>query len=66
MPVTAWSITLKSVANPVKSSFAKFYVGKHVTVENVHPKYENGILHVTFPKEETKKEAEEKKFVSID
>ncbi|WP_418442740.1 Hsp20 family protein [Blautia sp.] len=32
----------------------------------MHAKYENGILHVTFPKEETKKEAEEKKFVSID
>ena len=31
-----------------------------------HAKYENGILYVTFPKEETKKEAEEKKFVSID
>ena len=34
--------------------------------EDIHAKYENGILHVTFPKEETKKEAEEKKFVSID
>ena len=37
-----------------------------VSEEDIHAKYENGILHVTFPKEETKKEAEEKTFVSID
>ena len=43
-----------------------FYVGDAVSEEDIHAKYENGILHVTFPKEETKKEAEEKKFVSID
>ena len=43
-----------------------FYVGSSIKNEDIHAKYENGILHVTFPKEETKKEAEEKKFVSID
>ena len=43
-----------------------FYVGDAVSEEDIHAKYENGILHVTFPTEETKKEAEEKKFVSID
>ena len=43
-----------------------FYVGPNIKHEDIHAKYENGILHVTFPKEETKKEAEEKKFVSID
>ena len=43
-----------------------FYVGSSIKHEDIHSKYENGILHVTFPKEETKKEAEEKKFVSID
>ena len=43
-----------------------FYVGSSIKHEDIHAKYENGILHVTFPKEETKKEAEEKKFVSID
>ena len=43
-----------------------FYVGSSIKHEDIHAKYENGILYVTFPKEETKKEAEEKKFVSID
>ena len=43
-----------------------FYVGSSIKHEDIHAKYENAILHVTFPKEETKKEAEEKKFVSID
>ena len=43
-----------------------FNVGSSIKHEDIHAKYENGILHVTFPKEETKKEAEEKKFVSID
>ena len=31
-----------------------FYVGKHVTVEDVHPKYESGILSFSVPKEEAK------------
>ena len=43
-----------------------FYVGDAVSEEDIHAKYENGILHVTFPKEETKKEVEEKKFIAID
>ena len=37
-----------------------FYVGKHVTVEDVHPKYESGILSFSVPKEEAKP-VEEKK-----
>ena len=40
-----------------------FYVGKHVTVEDVHPKYENGILSFSVPKEEAKP-VEEKFFSS--
>ena len=43
-----------------------FYVGPSIKHEDIHAKYENGILHVTFPKEETKKEVEEKKFIAID
>ena len=43
-----------------------FYVGPNIKHEDIHAKYENGILHVTFPKEETKKEVEEKKFIAID
>ena len=31
-----------------------FYVGDHVTEEDVHPKYENGILSFTIPKKEQK------------
>ena len=42
-----------------------FYVGKHVTVEDVHPKFENGILSVSIPKEEEKK-VEGPKHISIE
>ena len=31
-----------------------FYVGEHVAVEDIHPKYENGILSFTVPKKEQK------------
>ena len=34
--------------------------------EDIHAKYENGIFPCNLLKEETKKEADEKKFVSID
>ena len=57
---------MKSVANPVKSSVAKFYVGKHVTVEDVHPKYESGILSFSVPKEEAKPVEEKKNYISIE
>ena len=43
-----------------------FFVGKTIQQEDVHAKYENGVLKVTFPKEETKKEVEEKKCISIE
>ena len=43
-----------------------FYIGKSIKHEDIHAKYDNGILHLTFPKEETKKEVEEKKFIAID
>ena len=41
-----------------------FYVGDHVTEEEIHPKYENGILSFCLPKEE-KKEAK-KHYISIE
>ena len=41
-----------------------FFVGKTIQQEDVHAKYENGVLKVTFPKEETKKEVEVKKCIS--
>ena len=37
-----------------------FFVGKELTQEDIHAKYDNGVLKVTFPKE-VKKEVEEKK-----
>ena len=37
-----------------------FYVGDHVTVQDVHPKYENGILSFTVPKENKQVEEKEK------
>ena len=43
-----------------------FYVGKHVTVEDVHPKYENGILSFSVPKEEAKSVEEKKNYISIE
>ena len=43
-----------------------FYVGKHVTVEDVHPKDENGILSFSVPKEEAKPVEEKKNYISIE
>ena len=43
-----------------------FYVGKYVTVEDVHPKYESGILSFSVPKEEAKPVEEKKHYISIE
>ena len=43
-----------------------FYVGKHVTEEDIHPKYENGILSLSVPKEEAKPVEEKKHYISIE
>ena len=43
-----------------------FYVGKDLEHEDIHAKYDNGVLTVTFPKEAKKKVPEEKKFISIE
>lgn len=43
-----------------------FYVGSHVTEQDVHPKYENGILSFTVPKEEKKAAEEKKHYISIE
>ncbi len=42
-----------------------FYVGEDVTEEDIHAKYENGILQLTVPKVE-KKAVEEHKRISIE
>lgn len=43
-----------------------FYVGEHVTEEDIHPKYENGILTFHIPKEEKKAVEEKKHYISIE
>ena len=43
-----------------------FYVGKELEHEDIHAKYDNGVLVVTLPKEAKKKVPEEKKFISIE
>ncbi len=42
-----------------------FYVGDQVTAEDIHPKYESGILSFSVPKEDAKK-VEEKKYIAIE
>ena len=43
-----------------------FYVGDHVTVEDIHPKYENGILSFSVPKAENKQIEEKNKYIAIE
>ena len=43
-----------------------FYVGDHVTEKDIHPKYENGILRFSVPKEEKKPIEEKKHYLSIE
>ena len=43
-----------------------FYVGDHVTEKYIHPKYENGILRFSVPKEEKKPIEEKKHYISIE
>ncbi len=44
-----------------------FYVGENLKQEDVHAKYENGVLKLNIPKaEEAKKEAETNKYIAIE
>ena len=43
-----------------------FYVGDHVTVEDIHPKYEKGILSFSVPKAENKPIEEKNKYIAIE
>lgn len=43
-----------------------FYVGGHVKEEDIHPKYENGILTFHLPKEEQKAVEEKSHYISIE
>ena len=42
-----------------------FYVGEHITEEDVKARFEDGVLHLTVPKKDAKK-AEEKKTILIE
>ncbi len=43
-----------------------FYVGENVTEEDIHPRYENGILSFCLPKEEQKTIEEKKHYIAIE
>ncbi len=43
-----------------------FYVGEHVTEEDIHPRYENGILTFSIPKEEKQSIEEKKHYIAIE
>lgn len=43
-----------------------FYVGSHVKEEDIHPRYENGILTFSLPKEEKRAVEEKKRYIAIE
>ena len=43
-----------------------FYVGKQITEEDIKAKFEDGILKISVPKKEVKKEIPEKKYIAIE
>lgn len=43
-----------------------FYVGEEVEVEDIKAKFENGVLELTIPKKEPKKELPQKKQIAIE
>lgn len=43
-----------------------FYVGEHVTQDEIKAKFENGTLILQIPKKETKKPVDEKKYIVIE
>lgn len=43
----------------------RYYVGENLTEDDIHAKFENGILKLSFPKDQPKK-VEAQKFISIE
>ncbi len=43
-----------------------FYVGEEVTEQDIHAKFENGVLTLEIPKKEPEKKVEEKKLIAIE
>ena len=42
-----------------------YFVGKHLSEEDIKASFENGVLNIEFPSEEKKPQVEEKKIISI-
>lgn len=43
-----------------------FYVGEQITEDDIHPKYENGILTFSVPKKEKKAIEDKKRYITIE
>lgn len=43
-----------------------FYVGNHITQEDIKAKFENGILSLEIPKKESEEKIEHKKYIQIE
>ena len=43
-----------------------YFVGNHITQDDIHAKFENGILKLEIPKKKESPEIEEKKYISIE
>ena len=43
-----------------------FYVGEKVTQEEIHAKFEDGVLKLQIPKKDPKKQVEDKHYVTIE
>ncbi|MBR2037437.1 MAG: Hsp20 family protein, partial [Lachnospiraceae bacterium] len=44
-----------------------FYVGEDIRQEDIHAKYESGVLRLSIPKQEEKKaQIEDKKYIAIE
>ncbi len=43
-----------------------FFVGEHLTEEDIKAKFDGGVLTVTVPKKEAKPQIEEKKYITIE
>lgn len=43
-----------------------FYVGEQITEDDIHPKYENGILTFSVPKKEKKAIEDKKRYIAIE
>lgn len=50
----------------VGSMSRSFYVGDNITEDDIHPKYENGILSFCLPKQDNKQIEEKERYISIE